>query len=57
MPNPFARAAAMLLRDIRQDSGDPDARLLLALRGYAESSAEAHHRAGGVIYTGGVALI
>ena len=57
MPNLFARAASLSLGDSHEDAGDPDGRLLLALRGYAESSAEAHHRAGGVIYTGGVALI
>jgi ribosomal protein S12 methylthiotransferase accessory factor len=51
MPNPFARAAAMLLRGIREDSGDPDARVVLDALGYVDpagigqSSPENHHRA------------
>jgi ribosomal protein S12 methylthiotransferase accessory factor len=51
MPNPFARAAAMLLRGIREDSGDPDARVVLEALGYADpagighSLPENHHRA------------
>jgi ribosomal protein S12 methylthiotransferase accessory factor len=51
MPNPFARAAAMLLRGIREDSGDPDARVVLEALGYADpagigqSGPENHHRA------------
>jgi hypothetical protein len=64
MPNLFARAASLLLGDSREDAGDPDARFLLELLGYAEfpavfgkSSAEARLRAGGAIYAGGVALI
>jgi ribosomal protein S12 methylthiotransferase accessory factor len=51
MPNPFARAAAMLLGDIRGDSGDPDARLVLEALDYAgpagvdKSGSENQHRA------------
>jgi ribosomal protein S12 methylthiotransferase accessory factor len=51
MPNPFARAAAMLLRGIREDGGDPDARVVLEALGYADpagighSGPENHHRA------------
>jgi ribosomal protein S12 methylthiotransferase accessory factor len=51
MPNPFARAAAMLLRGIREDGGDPDARVVLEALGYADpagighSLPENHHRA------------
>jgi ribosomal protein S12 methylthiotransferase accessory factor len=51
MPNPFARAASLLLGDRQQDSGDPDARLVLEALGYADPAAagksgpERHHRA------------
>jgi ribosomal protein S12 methylthiotransferase accessory factor len=51
MPNPFTRAAALLLRDIREDGGDPDARLVLEALGYADragiglSGPENRHRA------------
>ncbi len=52
MPNLFARAASLLLGDNPEDTGDPDARLLLEVLGYAEFSADAgkfgpetHHRA------------
>jgi ribosomal protein S12 methylthiotransferase accessory factor len=51
MPNPFARAASLLLCDGRQDSIDPDARLILEALGYADpagvdkSGSETRHRA------------
>lgn len=52
MPNLFARAASLLLCDNPEDIGDPDARLLLEVLGYAEfpvgtgkSGPETHHRA------------
>ena len=51
MPNLFTRAASLLLRDNPNDTGDPDARLLLEALGYADpagvgkSGPETHHRA------------
>ena len=36
MPNPFARAASLLLCDSREDSGDRDARLVLEALDYAD---------------------
>jgi ribosomal protein S12 methylthiotransferase accessory factor len=52
MPNPFARAASLLLGDNPDDISDPDARLLLEVLGYAEfpadvgkSGSEARHNA------------
>ena len=51
MPNLFTRAASLLLRDKPDDTGDPDARLLLEALGYADpagvgkSGPETHHRA------------
>ncbi len=52
MPNPFARAASLLLCDNPDDISDPDARLLLEALGYAEfpadvgkSGSEARHSA------------
>ena len=36
MPNLFARAASLLLGDNPEDTGDPDARLLLEVLGYAD---------------------
>jgi ribosomal protein S12 methylthiotransferase accessory factor len=51
MPNPFARAALLLLSDSREDAGDPDARLVLEALGYADpagadkSGPDTRHRA------------
>jgi ribosomal protein S12 methylthiotransferase accessory factor len=50
MPNPFARAASLLLGNRREDSGDPDARLVLEALGYAgpagvDKSGPENHRA------------
>jgi ribosomal protein S12 methylthiotransferase accessory factor len=55
MPNPFARAASLLLGDNPENTGDTDARLLLEAVGYATaagfpadggmSGPETHHRA------------
>jgi len=52
MPNPFARAASLLLCDNADDIGDADARLLLEVLDYAElpadvgkSGSQARHRA------------